>query len=70
MPNDLHKYAFDVKMAVIIRVTAKSEAEALEIIDGIDMVSIDFAGDNYCITEASVEDTSPHLFERDGLDLE
>jgi hypothetical protein len=69
----MHEYAFDVKLAAVVRVTAANPAEALRIVQNdIDAISLDTTGQassgngSYHLTEASVDDCSPTMFEIDG----
>ena len=63
------EYAFDVKLAAVVRVFAGSEEEALGKLGRIQSVDIDVADDDYHITEASVDDSNPSLFEVDGREV-
>lgn len=76
---ELHEYAFDVKMNVVMRVEAESEEDVLEMVRGINCEDLDVHvgnGDVH-ITEASVVDREnppfesgePHLFEVDGEEV-
>jgi len=70
----MHEYAFDVKLAAVVRVTAHNQAEALRIVQNeIDTISLDIIGQtsngSYHLTEASVDDTSPSLIEVDGKEV-
>lgn len=77
----VHKYAFDIKMYAVVRVTATSEQKAREALDQclscmdlsehtVDGINDTLARD-LCITEASLttEDGAPELFELDGVEL-
>lgn len=61
-----HEYAFDVKLQAVVRVTAQSEVEARKALEGLQTLDIDLADDHYHITQASVDDCAPCLFEVDG----
>lgn len=62
-----HEYAFDVKLAAVVRVTARSETDARRKLHGIDAVDLAATpADGLRITEASVDDCDPYLFEVDG----
>ncbi len=63
------EYAFDVKLASVIRIFADSETEARKKLDSIQSVDINVADDDYHITEASVDDCNPSLFEIDGREV-
>jgi len=63
------EYAFDVKLQAVIRMFAGSEREALGKLGRIQSVDIDVSDDDYHITEASVDDCNPSLFEVDGREV-
>ena len=68
-----HEYAFDVKLAAVIRVTAESEEQArtmLRDFDGIGGFQIRDLPTGLVVTEASVDDANPLLFEVDGEEAE
>jgi hypothetical protein len=63
------EYAFDVKLQAVVRVFADSEPEARKKLDGLQTVNVDVNEDGCHITEASVDDCSPDLFEIDGREV-
>ena len=62
------EFAFDVKLCVVCRVTATSEAEARKkMLDVVDCIDIGFDRDGVKLTEASAFDTGEiELIEIDG----
>lgn len=77
MPEEAegHEYAFDVKLFAVVRVRAKDEQTARDLIqnnvDGMDLSAGNIYGDGWSLTltEASA-DGEPDLFEIDGEDPE
>ncbi len=68
----MHEYAFDVKLAAVVRVKAETRGEAETMLHNY---TWDFQPDapynlGAQLTEASVDDCSPHLFEVDGKNTE
>ena len=76
--SGVHEYAFDVKLAAVVRVWATSEEKArsalFRLVDAMDLMAP--AKDreaSVLITEASVhvdDEDGPHLFELDGEELD
>ena len=65
-----HEYAFDVKLAAVVRVKASSPRRAVDIIQGLKAIDLDWRwGETVHITEASVDDCSPELLEIDGVEV-
>lgn len=71
-------FAFDVKLSAVVRITAKTEADARDamqaILDAVTPSDPFFAGFNrearstgLRVTEYSLSDERPVLFERDGV---
>ena len=78
--NVTHEYAFDVDLHAVVRVTARSEADAREAMEcaltcmdlttyAIDGINSKLAAD-LKITEASLVSEHPELFELDGQEIE
>ena len=60
------EYAFDAKLAVVVRVTADSLKEAREKLEELDSIDI-CADEGDChISEGSLDDCGPPCFEIDG----
>jgi hypothetical protein len=75
--SGVHEYAFDVKLAAVIRVWATSEDKArsglFRLVDALDlMVPAKDREASVLITEASMHDDEnwPHLFELDGEEID
>lgn len=70
--NTQHDYAFDARLHVVVRVTAKDEVQARIVLDkALDSADINYQEGPIAITEASLwtsaeENREPHLFEVDG----
>ena len=76
--SGVHEYAFDVKLAAVVRVWATSEEKArnalFRLVDAIDlMVPAKDREASVLVTEVSMDmddETAPHLFELDGEELD
>ena len=75
--SGIHEYAFDVKLAAVVRVWTTSEENArsalFRLVDALDLMVPAKDGEaSVLITEASVHDDEhwPHLFELDGEEID
>jgi hypothetical protein len=64
------EYAFDVKLAAVVRIQCPTEKEARARLKQIDCCSHMDPEANPRVTEYSMDDCSPHLFEVDGETVE
>lgn len=65
-PPVIHEYAFDVMLKAVVRVRAESVEVARNDLDFVDCVYVDKAVGTVIITEVSLADNDPRLFEVDG----
>lgn len=74
----MKEYAFDIKMAVVARVQAEDEDKARALLETLlSGINVDYRVRSYGaykgeiqLTEASLDDCDPHLFEVDGKEVE
>ena len=66
-----HEYAFDVKLNAVIRIKAKTAHQARLQLNHIDSEDVMHTCSNEAlITEVSVDDCDPHLFEVDKEEVD
>ncbi len=70
--NGVREYAFDVKIAAVIRANHDDEKSAREAVQALDSVSPEEISSLYdcCLTEFTVEKVEEKAFEIDGLNVE
>ena len=64
------EYAFDVKLAAVVRIQAPTEDEAEARLKQIDCATHMNPDANPRVTEYSMDDCSPYLFEVDGVPVD
>ena len=74
--DTIHEYAFDVTLTAVIRVKARSEREAMEILDRLQAespeppdISIPWEMTEWSVVSMGPPDTAPKLFEIDGKEV-
>lgn len=69
----MHEYAFDVKLAAVVRVNARNRRIAERVVNNLSGDSVALShilGARARLTEFSTDDCSPRLFEIDGEEIE
>ena len=70
MSKKLREYAFDVRLQSVVRVKAEDEDEARKIVRDMMEMDVMYEVGTATITEVSVDDPNPHLFELDGKEIQ